>query len=594
MAESIDENETSVLAISILLDGSPANSQHLVESIYIMKEVNKISYAKCTILESDAFNDSFEVSNSSDYAPGKTIEIKLGYDTSTKTVFKGIITSHGLRLNNKKSLISIECRDEAIKLTAGRKNAVFEDSTDSDIIQKIIQAAGVECKVDTTTVVHSEVVQHYCSDWDFLMMRAETNGLMVVTNNGKLEVKKPELSGAPELEVIYGENMISFSADIDARHQFSSVVSTAWDISKQALVTSTSKKGEEVEVGNLTTASLANVLGSKEYLMQSSVHMSPEALEVWASAKQLKSNLTKLKGKVDFAGNSKVMPCSLLKLSGLSQRFNGNAFVGAVEQLIENGVWKTTAHLGTSFDWYTQETSMIDAPAASGLVAPFKGLAIGIVKQIHEDKDGQYRVKVAFPTLQSDNLSVWARLSSFYATKEAGAFFFPEISDEVVVGFLNEDPQHPIIMGMLYSSGNKTPFPPEQKNKIKSIVTKNKLTLQFDDEDKIIEIHTPKKNKIQLNDKEDQIMIVDSNNNKFLLSKDGIVIETEKDFTVKAKGKINLEATADISLKATGDLKGEGLNVTMEGKTKFAAKGAMAEVNGSGQTTIKGGMVMIN
>jgi uncharacterized protein involved in type VI secretion and phage assembly len=201
---------------------------------------------------------------------------------------------------------------------------------------------------------------------------------------------------------------------------------------------------------------------------------------------------------------------------------------------------------------------------------------------------------VAYPTLQKDNLMVWARLSSFYATQESGAFFYPEIGDEVVVGFLNEDPQHPVIMGMLYSSKNKTPFTPDQDNKIKAIVTKSKLTIQFDDKDKIIEIVTPDKNSIKIDDKEGQILITDKNKNKLLLSKDGVSIETEKDFVVKAKGKITMEATSDISLKATGDLKGEGMNVALEGKTKYAAKGAMVELEASGIAKLKGSMVNIN
>ncbi len=45
----------------------------------------------------------------------------------------------------------------------------------------------------------------------------------------------------------------------------------------------------------------------------------------------------------------------------------------------------------------------------------------------------------------------------------------------------------------------------------------------------------------------------------------------------------------------SGDLKGEGLNVEFNGKVGFTGKGnAKAEVSASGQTVIKGAMVMIN
>ncbi|HWZ23615.1 MAG TPA: phage baseplate assembly protein V, partial [Cytophagaceae bacterium] len=287
-------------------------------------------------------------------------------------------------------------------------------------------------------------------------------------------------------------------------------------------------------------------------------------------------------------------PASLLKLSGLSNHFNGNAFVGRVEHTVERGEWKTVAHLGAKFEWYTEGTTMVDSPSTSGLAAPFKGLAIGLVRQIDEDKDGQYRIKVTFPTLQKDDFSVWARLANFYATKASGVFFYPEINDEVIVGFLNEDPQHPVIMGMLYSSVNKPPYSPDKENKIKAIVTKSGLSISFDDKDKIIELITPDKNSIKISDKDAQIMLSDKNKNKVVLSQNGISIETEKDFILKAKGKITMEATSTIYFKSKATLKGEGMDVMLEGKTKFSAKAATTEINGSGQTVVKGGMVMIN
>jgi Rhs element Vgr protein len=594
MSKAVNEGATNLICYTISLNGAKMSDAFHVESIYVLKEVNKISYAKVNVYEEGMLESSFDVSNSDKFTPGNKIEIKLGYDGKDTLVFKGIITSHGLRLNKDKTFISIECRDEAIKLTAGRKSAVFEKKKDSDVITEVLKSYSLQKDIEATKVEHPELVQHYCSDWDFIMMRAEISGLIVTTNNGKLIAKKPKLSEAAKLEVTYGKDMISFSADIDSKSQYKSITSLSWDVKNQKLLKSSSKSTDEMVVGNQKTSKLSEVIGGSEYFLQSSINMPTDALESWAAAKHLKSSLSKIKGKVEFQGNATIEPANMLKLSGLSNYFNGTAFVGGVEHIVESGDWKTTAFLGTGFEWYTEETSMVDAPSASGLVAPFKGLAIGIVKQIDEDKDGQYRIKVAFPTLQKDNLSVWARLANFYATKEAGVFFYPEISDEVVVGFLNEDPQHPVIMGMLYSSKNKTPFPPDKDNKIKAIVTKSKLTIQFDDKDKIIEIVTPDKNSIKIDDKEGQILITDKNKNKFLLSKDGVSITTDKDFVVKAKGKITLEATSDIALTAKGDLKGEGMNVALEGKTKFAAKGAMAEVNGSGQTTIKGGMVMIN
>ena len=73
------------------------------------------------------------------------------------------------------------------------------------------------------------------------------------------------------------------------------------------------------------------------------------------------------------------------------------------------------------------------------------------------DPDKEDRVQIQLPTVDA-NEGIWARVSSMDAGKGRGSFFRPEIHDEVVVGFLNGDPRHAIILGMLNSSANPAPF----------------------------------------------------------------------------------------------------------------------------------------
>lgn len=64
---------------------------------------------------------------------------------------------------------------------------------------------------------------------------------------------------------------------------------------------------------------------------------------------------------------------------------------------------------------------------------------------------------------------------------------------------------------------------------------------------------------------------------------------------MKAKGNILLDATSKVSVKAKSDVGLEGMNVKATAKVGFTAKGnATAEISASGQTTVKGAMVMIN
>lgn len=75
----------------------------------------------------------------------------------------------------------------------------------------------------------------------------------------------------------------------------------------------------------------------------------------------------------------------------------------------------------------------------------------------------------------------------------------------------------------------------------------------------------------------------------------GISLSSAKDIKLKAKGTITMDATSKISATAKQDVSLEGLNVKVQAKVGATVKGnATAELSASGQTTVKGAMVMIN
>jgi hypothetical protein len=121
------------------------------------------------------------------------------------------------------------------------------------------------------------------------------------------------------------------------------------------------------------------------------------------------------------------------------------------------------------------------------------------------------------------------------------------------------------------------------------------LEINFDEEKKIIKIFTPGGNNITLDDTEKGITITDQNNNTLKLNSSGIEMESPKSIIIKATGDITLDATGKLSLKSKQDVTVEGLNITNTADVGFTAKGsASAEISASGQTIVKGAMVMIN
>ena len=102
-------------------------------------------------------------------------------------------------------------------------------------------------------------------------------------------------------------------------------------------------------------------------------------------------------------------------------------------------------------------------------------------------------------------------------------------------------------------------------------------------------------NKIVISDDEKSILLQDQNDNKLQLDQNGISLDSPKDIKLTAKGQISIDAVGKINITAKDDVKVSGLNVNNEAQIGFVGKGnASAELSASGQTTVKGSMVMIN
>jgi Rhs element Vgr protein len=595
MADSPLTGKTDLLTYSIFSAGSEIDGSYQMLSLQVTKEVNRIPFAIITFVDGDPALANFPLSNKADFVPGTEIEIKAGYHSQDNTIFKGIVIRHGLRVGSAGAELVVECRDASVKMTVGRKNAFFLDSKDSDILSKIIGSySGITADVGSTSAQHKEVVQYYSTDWDFVLTRAEANGLLAIADDGKLSIKAPDSSSSAVLSIEYGDSMLEFRADMDARTQLSSVQASAWDMASQALFQSSGANPSVSAQGNISASTLASVIGANDYALQSPAALQVADLKAWADGQMLRSWMSKITGLVKFQGNATVKPGTVIQLQGVGDRFNGNAYVNAVTHAIEGGTWVTTAGIGLSAVSFAEQSD-VTAPAASGLLPGVKGLQIGVVKQIDQDKDGEFRVLVKIPLMQKDSDGVWARLSSYYATSGAGNFFYPEENDEVVMGFLNEDPCFPVIIGMLYSSSHSPAYTPDKKNPKKAIVTKSQLKVEFDDENKVITIQTPGNNIVTISDKDKSITLADQNSNKIEMTSSGITISSAKDVNIKATGKIVLDATNEVDITAQADVKVTGLNVTQTANIGFTAKGnATAEISATGSTTVKGGMVMIN
>ena len=586
---------TDLVTMTIFVDGKPIPDTYEMVQIRVDKQVNRIPSAKITFFDGGASSEGFPISESANLVPGKEVEITAGYHGVETSIFKGIIVKHGIKVENGgKSYLVISCYSKAIRMTQGRKSGYLGKS-DSDIFQTLINGAGLNAAVTATTAVHDGIIRYYATDWDFLVCRAEINGQIVIADDTSVTVCKPQLDAAPDLLIGYGDAIEQFDGEIDASTQLASVTCSAWDFTEQAVATGTSTEPSVNAQGNLSGVALSGVLGLPACQLQSTAPLTTTELGAWADAQLLKSRLARLRGNVTFRGNAMPRPGKMIELAGLGARFNGAAFVSSVSHTIENGDWATEVGFGLSPQWFVEERNDISAPPASGRTPGVPGLQIGKIRQIDQDPDGQTRVLVDVPVIGMEGNGIWARLASGYATRNGGIFFVPEIGDEVILGFLNDDPGFPIVLGSLYSSMQTPPYAADAPNTNKAIVTKAQIKISMDDVKKKLQIETPGGHIITMNDEDQTITIVDSNRNKMKFSSGGLELQSVADISIKANGTISMEAGNGITLKSDTDLNMQAINVNAKALSTFAARGQVsAELSASAQVTVRGAMVMIN
>lgn len=588
-----------IVTFTIHVGGNLVPDKYNIFSVHVEKGINKVSTALIVILDGKSTTGEFDASSFDIFLPGNELIISAGYDSKNELIFSGIITKQSILIDGSVgSSLEIECRDTAVKMTVGRKSRAFYQKKDSEIITSIIGAyADISANITATTSVWPQQIQYYVTDWDFIVSLAETNGLIVTALNGKISVFDPAAINTSVLIVSYGDNLLTFSADLNSASQLNTVKASTWDYKNQ-VVMSGEATTEQAGPGNLSSKKLSAVLGLANYQLQTATSLDNAGLTNWSKAQLVKSGYSKIQGVVKFQGSNLVDPGKYITLQGIGDRLSGDHLISGVVHDISDGNWTTEVTIGLSSNWFIEEPDVI-SPSASGLLPGVRGLFNGTVKQMHEDPDSQFRILVDVPLFDQNGKGIWARLSNFYSTNGAGIFFLPEVGDEVVLGFLNEDPRCPIILGSMYSSAKLSPYAslaPNEKNSLKAIVSKSGIFLQFDDEDKILTIQTPDNNKIILSDKDKQLSFEDDNGNSITMSIDGITIKSSKDINIEANQNVNIKGPQGVVVgAAAGDVAISGINIKESAANQYSAEGnTMAKVSGGVQLTLKGAMVMIN
>jgi type VI secretion system secreted protein VgrG len=300
--------------------------------------------------------------------------------------------------------------------------------------------------------------------------------------------------------------------------------------------------------------------------------------------------------------------------------------------------------LGIDAPTYTCEFSVLDAqqPFRPERLTPrplIRGPQTAIVvgpsgEEIYTDEHG--RVKCQFHwdrySQADETSSCWIRVSHGWAGKNWGMIALPRIGQEVIVEFLEGNPDQPIITGRVYNGDNQPPYDlPDEKTKstIKSLSSKggggfNEIRFEDKKDDEQIFIHAQKDQDIRvLNDHKEWIgndrhLIVKNDRFERIENNTHLIVDNDhyeavkgdkhqkvtgdhngkvdgsrslnvgQDIQIKAGSNYALEAGIDVHIKA-------GTNLIIEDGAQLTLKvGGNFITIGPAGIFIKGSLVMIN
>lgn len=245
------------------------------------------------------------------------------------------------------------------------------------------------------------------------------------------------------------------------------------------------------------------------------------------------------------------------------------------------------------------------------------------------DADGLDRIKVRFPWMQDSETTPWMSVMVPYAGNGRGMRFIPEIDEEVMVDFVDNNAERPIMIGSFYTTANPSGVAHEG-NHIKVFGSRSGRRLEINDDAGTIRIsdhdgNTPG-NKLLQKSKDQDILTAlfsGSDNQDFstlhlkntesilltmmvggeevhtiqfltderkliIKSKENIEISSEKNISIAAQQDVTISGTK-VSITGNNEVAIDGTQIKAEADATLELKGLSAKFEGGVDATLKGG-----
>ncbi len=479
---------------------------------------------------------------------GMPLKVEAVKDLDTITLFDGLVARTKFTMTSAGVRLAVTGKTAAVRLSLNRKTETYTGLNDKEMIEQIISNNGCEADLSGVAqqlmVIHKQFTKTGTTDWDFLNMRAEANGCYVYTEGNKIILHDPAAPATPDarLGIVQGD-FFSLNLEQDERKYRHKEHINSLDLSSLEA----EQEAEDADADVPGKFPQGNIEHAR-YGFWNQMETGAVLNGITRRKKYSRRN-----GVVHLRPQLKAMPGFWLSISGMNDLVDGDYPVTGVLQEFSEGSFSTHLQFGLSNLSYGEKFNIAQAPDHPVLMS-------AIVIQLDDDPDGIYRIKVKPSNWADAQEPIWARMATMYAGDGYGMMMYPEIDDEVVIGFFGHDLRYPVILGSMFSPNKPPASVPEDENYKKVWISRNGMKWTWDDEKLVHEISTPAGNTIILSEDSRKVSIADQNGNEIELNDQEIKISASMDVKISAGANLDLKGTM-VKIESDGILMIKGANV---------------------------------
>jgi type VI secretion system secreted protein VgrG len=213
--------------------------------------------------------------------------------------------------------------------------------------------------------------------------------------------------------------------------------------------------------------------------------------------------------------------------------------------------------------------------------------------QFHWDRDGA----------SNENSSCWIRVSQVWAGSNWGAIHIPRIGQEVIVDFLEGDPDRPIVVGRVYNGANMPPYalPANQtQSGIKSRSTKggvmtNANEIRFEDRMGSEEFFAQAEKDLNAVIKNNESVSVGASRTVSVGTDDALTVGSNRTVKIKANHDVSVTGNETVSVQGNESMSIQGNETTtvVGNDTKTVSGSQTLSVSGSRTETVTGAETIV-